>query len=143
MSRTFSLSASWEGALEGNGTLSTQGLEARFSVPVSLGGAGAGTNPEELLLGAASSCFLITLAAVLQRRKIAVSKLEIRSELEVDFEGGLRAKRIRHFPSIKLTSLGEGVKEGVLQAVDAAEANCLVAKALSGNIAFEIATEIL
>ena len=41
-------------------------------------GPGIGTNPDEMLLGAAATCYMITLAAMLERSQIeATATLEI------------------------------------------------------------------
>ena len=69
MQHTFTLTGDWTGGLRGQGTLAVGGLASAISVPTVLGGPGAGTNPEELLTAAASSCYLITLAAIVEGRK--------------------------------------------------------------------------
>ncbi len=43
----------------------------------SLGGVGIGTNPDELLVSAASSCYIISLAATLERAKFNNIQLRI------------------------------------------------------------------
>lgn len=140
----FTTTASWQGGLEGKGALSAQGFESSFSAPKSLGGSGKGANPEELLLAAASACFLITLAAVLTRRKIAFTHLGIKSELELVADGGLQVKRVRHFATVKVAPQSNPTLRGdALEAVAAAEANCLVARAMSGQVAFEATAEII
>lgn len=143
MSHHFQTTATWTGGLEGNGSFTAHGLESRFSAPKNLGGAGVGTNPEELLLGAASTCFLITLAAVLSRRKIPFVRLALKSELEVVVDGGLKATRVLHFPRVQLAAgTDELVQAETLKAIEAAEANCLVARAMSGNVDFQTTAEI-
>ena len=49
-----------------------------------MGGPGTGTNPDEMLLGAASTCYLITLAAMLERSDITPDELTLESEATVD-----------------------------------------------------------
>ena len=40
-------------------------------------GPGIGTNPDEMLLGAAATCYIITLAAMLERSGISHEGLEL------------------------------------------------------------------
>ena len=42
-------------------------INEQISIPSSLEGTGIGTNPDELLVSAASSCYIISLAATLER----------------------------------------------------------------------------
>ncbi len=143
MQHYFETRAHWTGDLHGSGSLAAAGLEAAYSVPKSLDGPGIGTNPEELLLGAAATCFLITLSAVLKRSQIDVRVLNLRSRLEVSTEKGFEIKRIQHFPSIRLP---RGADESIAQAAETAlrqaEEYCMVAKAIKGNVSVEVVPHI-
>ena len=52
-------------------------------------GPGAGTNPDEMLLGAAATCYIITLAAMLERSGIHQEALTMESEAIVDVTNGV------------------------------------------------------
>ena len=68
-------------------------------------GPGEGTNPDEMLLGAAATCYIITLAAMLERALIPVAELTLDSEGIVEVMRGIITYRtIIHRPTITLTS---------------------------------------
>ncbi len=143
MSELFRVKTKWIGGLNGNGELSFPTIEFPFSAPKSLNGAGVGTNPEELLLGAAAACFLLTLGTVLNLLKISVHRLRLESEIEVSTAGGLEVKRITHFPKLLLReAAGPEILAKAEQAVVKAEAYCLIAKALRGNVEIKVIPEI-
>jgi osmotically inducible protein OsmC len=61
----------------GIGEIQADGLALELSGPESMGGRGVGTNPEELLVCAVSSCYIATLSAVLRRAKLPADSLEV------------------------------------------------------------------
>ena len=61
----------------GIGEIQADGLTLELSGPKSMGGRGVGTNPEELLLCAVSSCYIATLFAVLRRAKLPADSLAV------------------------------------------------------------------
>lgn len=138
-SHRFELEASWTGSVDGHGSLKGEGLEAKFTAPVALGGQGGGTNPEELLLGAAGACYLITCSAILTRRKIPFLGLRVRSDATVENTEGIRMTQIRHFPTIRLpVGSSAEVENAALTAARLAEQVCLVSVAVRGNVAMEV-----
>ena len=142
MSDLFRVKTKWSGGLNGTGELSFQTMEFPFSVPKSFNGVGVGTNPEELLLGASASCFLLTLGTVLTLQKIPVQRLTMESEIEVSTAGGLEVKRITHFPNLLLEeNRNPEIQTKAEQAVAKAEAFCLISKALRGNVAVQVTPE--
>jgi len=131
----FEISSSWKGGLAGVGNFKARGLEASFSIPQELKGPGTGTNPEELLLSASASCLLITLGVILSFQDLAVERIDLKSSLELDVNGGFTVKAITHQPVIRLKAVktDETVAK-VIRAVERAEASCLVARAMKGNV---------
>jgi peroxiredoxin-like protein len=74
----FEIELRWSGTgRAGAGQILTDDLELELSAPESMGGRGLGTNPEELLLSAVSSCYTATLFAVLDRAKLPVDSLVV------------------------------------------------------------------
>jgi peroxiredoxin-like protein len=144
MPHQFIIKAKWNGGLSGNGTLSAAGFENSISVPKELQGPGIGTNPEELLVGAASTCYLITLAAILERRNVSLVNLELESEGIVATEGGLKFTQIIHRPRITLSA---GATDEVIQqvrvAAERAEKACMISRALQGNVELLVDPTIL
>jgi len=135
----FTMKAVWHGGRLGQGDLAGAGMQANISIPAELGGPGTGTNPEELLIGAALTCYLITLAAILEKRQIEVESLSIQSDGVVSVEGGhQRFSRIVHRPRIVLTAADEEMLAKVEQAAHRAEQACMISKALRGNVEISV-----
>ena len=61
------------------GNVQSDILSENISIPASLGGVGIGTNPDEMLVSAASSCYIISLAATLERAKFTDISIEQQS----------------------------------------------------------------
>ncbi len=139
MSELFRVKTKWRGGLDGSGELAFRDSEFPFSVPKSLRGAGLGTNPEELLLGASAGCFLLTLGTVFSLQKIPVQGLAMESEIEVSTEKGIEIKKITHFPRVTLqTGISLELVTKANQAMARAETFCLISKAVQGNVKIEI-----
>ncbi len=131
----FHLDATWNGGRLGEGSISTGNLNTKISIPTELGGPGIGSNPEDMLLGAAATCYLITLAAVLDNRKLPVQRLTLTTQGIVNAEGGMRFEKIIHRPQIVLSSdATEENIETAHKATNRAEKGCMISKALHGNV---------
>lgn len=128
MTHAFEIQSNWLGDLTGTGQVRSQSFELEYSVPRELKGAGVGTNPEELLLASSSTCYLITLAALLARHHID-ARLRVQSEITVDKEK-LRIEAIHHRPTVILSKSQDAMKDAVMAAIKKAEAYCMVACAL-------------
>lgn len=63
----FYLKANWPGNRNDVGTIESGNLITSISIPKEMDGPGEGTNPDEMLLGAAATCYIITLAAMMER----------------------------------------------------------------------------
>lgn len=139
----FSMKASWQGGRLGTGELTGKGLSAQISIPAELDGPGAGTNPEELLIGAALNCYIITLAAILEKREVKVESLTVQSEGIVTVDGGNQTfSKIIHRPTIVVSGAGEDMVEKLTQFAHRAEQVCMISKALRGNVALHVEPEI-
>lgn len=131
----FHLKGRWNGGLNGDGHIDVGNLASDISVPESMKGPGKGTNPEELLLGAAGTCYLITLAAILQRRNLTITSLELASEGYVNAEGGLKFTKIVHRPKVTLAAgADEAAMTTAREATARAEKACLISNAIRGNV---------
>lgn len=121
-------------------------LESPLVVSPDLGGpplaAGqaTGTNPEELLVAAATSCLLITLGMALERLRIPATALRAEGVGTVaPGAGGIFA-----FSEIAVTlevtlgaaPAGEPGEEQLRAALRVAEERCLIAKAVHGNVRY-------
>jgi len=131
----FQLQAEWQGGRLGTGELKADGFQSAISIPGELGGPGIGTNPEELLTGAAMNCYIITLAAILEKREIPVKSLTLRSEGIVTVEGGNQVfSQIIHRPTVVIAANDEKMLEQAVRATHRAEQICMISKALHGNV---------
>ncbi|MBB2479550.1 OsmC family protein [Bacillus sp. APMAM] len=132
----FHLKINWPEGRNSVGDLETKNLKTKISIPPEMDGPGVGTNPDEMLLGAAATCYIITLAAMLERRKIGVSSLTIESEGIVEVEKGIITyKKIIHRPHVVLNKgdLSEQ-EEKVKQLTEKAEKSCMISRAIQGNV---------
>lgn len=139
----FLLTASWNGGRLGQGKIAVGNLKSTVSVPKELDGPGDGTNPEEMLVGAAATCYLITLAAVIERRGLALDELTLTTEGTVVTEGGLHFDKITHYPNIVLknSSTDDDVKTAEA-AAHRAEQACMISKALKGNVEVSVSPNV-
>ncbi len=103
MEHTFLLKADWNGGRNSAGYIEAGQLRTAISIPAEMGGPGVGTNPDEMLLGAAATCYLITLAAMMERAGLPVASLALESEGIVDVTNNIFAyRRIIHRPRVQL-----------------------------------------
>lgn len=134
---SFHLTANWPGLRNDVGTINTANLHTKISIPPEMDGPGIGTNPDEMLLGAAATCYIITLAAMLERSNIEKESLTMTSEGIVDITNGIITyKKIFHRPHLVLCSEKDlGVARKLVQK---AESSCMISRALKGNVEIEL-----
>ena len=136
---TFTLNIDWPGGRNAVGDLTAQRLQTQISIPPEMDGPGIGTNPDEMLLGAAATCYLITLAAMLERSQVE-AKLALKSEGLVDVTNGVFTyKAIHHYVEIALEN-EEDIRARRLAERYAykAEETCMISKALRGNVEIQV-----
>lgn len=132
---SFTLKATWQGGFFGNGHLEGRGLVTRISLPPEFNGPNIGTNPEEMLIGSAMNCYLVTLADLLEKRKLNAASLTLQSEGVVAVDSGnYKFSQIIHRPTILLRDGDEKTIQAAKQATHHAEEFCMVSKALRGNV---------
>lgn len=136
MNHVFRLTAQWDGGRNSSGTIESGELKTAISIPQPMGGPGIGTNPDEMLLGAASTCYIITLAAMLERSAIAVQSLTLESDGIVDVTNNLFTyKTITHRPLLVLApGQDEEVRVKAERLAHKAESSCMITRALQGNV---------
>lgn len=140
----FYLKANWPGGRNDVGTIDAGQLKTKVSIPPEMEGPGIGTNPDEMLLGAAATCYIITLAAMMERSGLAKEGLEMESVGVVDVTNGtITYKKIIHKPHILLRS--DATDKDVSQAqrlAEKAESACMISRAIRGNVVVELETDI-
>jgi len=137
----FHLKADWPGKRNDVGDIESGELKTRISIPREMDGPGVGTNPDEMLLGAAATCYIITLAAMLERNQIEKASLTLESVGTVDVTDGVFTyEKITHRPTLLLA---KGSSDADLRKArrlaEKAESSCMITRALKGNV--EIALE--
>jgi peroxiredoxin-like protein len=137
MEHTFLLKADWNGGRNSDGRIEAGQLRTAISIPAEMGGPGVGTNPDEMLLGAAATCYLITLAAMMERESLPVASLALESEGIVDVTNNIFTyRRIVHRPQVQLAAdATESQIEQALRLAEQAETSCMISRAVAGNVA--------
>lgn len=133
----FHLKADWPGNRNDIGTIQAQNLQTKISIPLEMDGPGEGTNPDEMLLGAATTCYIITLAAMLERSRIEKKSLIVESSAVVDVTNGIFTyKKIIHRPTLVI--LNEKDSKMATRLLLKAEDTCMISRALRGNVEIEL-----
>lgn len=133
----FHLKANWPGDRNDVGEIQSGNLRTNISIPKEMDGPGIGTNPDEMLLGAAATCYIITLAAMMERSKVKKESLEMDSTAIVDVTNGVFTyKKIIHNPRIILTQEKDRALTEKLAVK--AEKSCMISKALQGNVEIDV-----
>ncbi|WP_040228551.1 OsmC family protein [Bhargavaea cecembensis] len=140
----FTLKADWPGLRNDVGSIEAENLRTKISVPPEMDGPGIGTNPDEMLLGAAATCYIITLAAMLERAGIDKQSLRMESEAAVDVTNGVFTyKRITHRPVLVLE---RGATESEVEKAQGfavkAEESCMISRALRGNVEIRLEEKV-
>ena len=129
----------WNNGRNGSGILQTSKLKTEISIPQEMGGPGVGTNPDEMLLGAAATCYLITFATLLENAKIQIEDLTLEAEGIVDVTNGVFTyEKILYNPSVLIGNLSKREEERILRIAKKAEQTCMISKALKGNVRIEV-----
>jgi len=139
--QTYQVNGSWSGDKYSVGHIKSAALSTEVSIPENLNGPGVGSNPEELLLAAAASCYLITLSAILSNRKVSYLRIELSSEAFMENDKGLRLDRIVHRPTIIVDDTHPEVDVATLALH--AEHACMVSSALRGNVSVDVEPQIV
>ncbi|MDR0270892.1 OsmC family protein [Paenibacillus sp.] len=136
MNHSFILKAEWDGGRNSEGRMEAGQLRTAISIPKEMGGPGIGTNPDEMLLGAAATCYLITLAAMMERNGLPVKKLSLESEGIVDVTNNIFTyASITHKPYILLMEeASEKDLELARKLAEKAETSCMISRAVAGNV---------
>lgn len=141
----FHLKAHWPGLRNDVGTIESGQLKTKVSIPPEMDGPGIGTNPDEMLLGAAATCYIITLAAMMERSKLDKEDLTMESVGIVDVtKGVITYKKIIHCPVIvlKADATYEDI-ELALKLAKKAETSCMISRAIKGNVEIELKVSVV
>lgn len=140
----FRLKARWPGGRNTVGDIMAGNLQTQVSIPKEMDGPNIGTNPDEMLLGAAATCYMITLGALLERAGIETNKQTLESNGYVDVTNGVFTyKKIVHKPTIELMPHATANdRKRAQRLAEKAEETCMISKALKGNVQLELQATI-
>lgn len=136
----FYLKAHWPGLRNDVGKIEAEHLVTKVSIPKEMDGPGIGTNPDEMLLGAAATCYIITLATLMEYSQIEKEGLTMESEAIVDVTNGVYTyKKIIHRPEIVLKqNASDRNKKMAQKLAEKAEKSCMISRAIQGNVEIEL-----
>ncbi|MFD2923494.1 OsmC family protein [Halobacillus naozhouensis] len=140
----FHLKADWPGGRNEVGSIEADKLKTKISIPKEMDGPNIGTNPDEMLLGAAATCYIISLAAMIERAHLPLKEMDMESEGVVDVTDGIFTyKKIIHRPRVILTKEASEKQLATLKKlVDKAEKSCMISKAIQGNVELEMEADL-
>lgn len=126
----YRASAKATGGRDGRAVSSDNILDVKLAVPREMGGAGGGTNPEQLFAAGYSACFLGAMKFVANR-----DKLSIPADVSVEGEVGIGAIPTGFGIEVELKISLPGLsREQAQELVDRAHIVCPYSNATRGNI---------
>jgi len=134
------LNIDWPGGRNSVGEMNVGQMTTKVSIPKKMDGPEVGTNPSDMLLGAAGGCYLMTLAAMIERAELPLQEIGLKSEGIVDIINGvITYKKIIHRPTVILTDEATEKERKKLQRIIVqADKHCMVSRAVEGNITIEL-----
>ena len=79
---SIKLNLSWEGGMKGSGLIQSEGLSTKISIPAVYGGLGEYSNPKELYVASTAACFLSTLSAISDNKKLPLQSLSVETNAD-------------------------------------------------------------
>ena len=119
------------GGRDGRGRTSDGELEVELRIPTEMGGAGGGTNPEELFAVGYAACFESALGAVARRRHVDAGEVTIDSAVSL-LPTGAGGFKLAVTLDVTLPSVDD--RETAVELVRGAHAVCPYSNATRGNI---------
>ena len=142
MAHVYRVQGTWQGGMHGKGQIQNEerSFRTEFGVSEDLGGVGGATNPEEMFLASACSCYLVTLAMTVEKMRLPVKKLECTAEGRItpDQEGGYHLKEILLHPHFEMDGDPKSHDQAIMRAVKLAEQRCIISRAVKGTVTYQI-----
>lgn len=141
-SHHFELQSQLTDIAAGDGKLMLSTGTVDYGVPAQFGGAPGKASPEELILGALSACFSMTLGFVFEKRGIPIDGFAMKAACVVDrIERQLQLTSITLTVQVALQEDSAQIRADVQSAIERAERACLISNAIRGNVQLTIETE--
>ena len=134
----FMIHSSWSGTgRSGIGTIYSGSQSITYSAPASMGGQGAGTSPEELLIAAVSACYSGTLARILQQRELRATRVDIKAQgMVTGYPSETHFSRIVVHPTI---AGGDASRlDEYAAAAEAAHRRCFIGGTLADSVEYSV-----
>jgi putative redox protein len=124
------LSVKWHGSFDGSGIIRAPGFTSQVTLPTDFGGLNEGATPEDLLLAATASCYMITFGIVLDKAGIRYSNLNVNASMDT------RTKPTPAIESVELSaSITTDADPATLQTLsERAEKFCVIGRALNPSL---------
>lgn len=133
-----SASAHWRGNLrQGQGRISTES-GVLTDMPYSFAkrfGEEKGTNPEELIAAAHSSCFAMAFSAELEGKELEASSIDVKADVSLEKSGNGWSISAVHLDVT--ADVPGGTESSIREVAEAAKANCPVSKLLKADITMD------
>jgi peroxiredoxin-like protein len=134
----YPVTVEWNGGRDGKGRFVAEhsGASLEIAVPEEFKGPGGGTNPEELLTSAITSCYSITFGIIAANRKLPVESLKVEATGQVE-ENGPSFKYVSIAVRPTITLAADATEDHVKMAEDMAhkaDAYCIVTNAVRNNV---------
>lgn len=143
---TFKCTAKFTGGYNGVGTIENKHLKAQISIPEEMNGPDIGTNPDEMLMSAAVTCFTITLSSYFEKNNLYTEVDHVDATATISVDKGLQTYESIAY-NVYLKSLEDNVQAlnipKLKRIIDKAENNCMITKALKGNVTVTIESILL
>ncbi|RAI82208.1 hypothetical protein BFS35_000560 [Macrococcoides goetzii] len=143
---TFKCTAKFTGGYNGIGTIENKHLKSQISIPEEMNGPDIGTNPDEMLMSAAVTCFTITLSSYFEKNNLYTEVDHVDATATISVDKGLQTYESIAY-NIYLKSLEDNVQvlniPKLKRIIDKAENNCMITKALKGNVTVTIESILL
>jgi osmotically inducible protein OsmC len=142
-SSTFSCEGTWSAAVR-RGAVRVDGDQSvAVSVPAQFGGSEPGTNPEQLLLASALTCYMMGLGRLCATAGLPAEPVSVAVAGEVSRTSeGLHFDRIRLRPRFRAPAT-DAERQRLVQLAEQAEAACFIARTLRPVIAYALEVEFL
>lgn len=143
----YEVTVEWSGGREGKGVAKAahSGVENPLGVPPEFGGAGGGTNPEELLACSVAACYTITFGIIAENRKLPVTDIRTTAVGEVEQAGmQFTYKSITLRPTITLDA--SATEEQATNAADMAhkaDLYCIITNAVRDKVSIVVEPNIV
>lgn len=141
MKHTFKCIAKFSGGYNGVGTIENKHLKSKISIPSEMDGPDIGTNPDEMLMSAAVTCFTITLSSYFEKNNLLTEVDYVEAEAVISKEKGLQTyESITYDVFLKtLDNNRDAINIPKLKRIiQKSEQNCMITRALEGNVKVEI-----